>query len=164
MVRFPSSATLALAALVLLATAGTFGAAACAAAPEPPPYTPVANVKELMEATVQPAADIYWEAVATIVTREGVEERFPKTDEEWEAVWGAAITIAESGNLMMMSPRAKEGDREWLSLSQQLVNIGVEASKAALSKDPEAVLGAGEKVYDVCTRCHMKYIVDDPPS
>jgi hypothetical protein len=164
MVRFPALSTFACAALILLAMAGTFGAAACAAAPEPPPYRPVANVKELMESTVQPAAEVYWGAVATIVTREGVEERFPKTDEEWEAVWGSAITIAESGNLMMMSPRAKEGDREWLSLSQQLVNIGEEAAKVALTKDPEAVLGVGEKVYDVCTRCHMKYIVEAPPS
>jgi len=159
MTRFP-----ALAALVLLGVAGTLGAAACAAAPEPPPYKPVANVKELMEATVQPAASVYWNSVATIVTREGVEERFPRNDEEWEAVWGGAITIAESGNLMMMSPRAKDGDREWISLSQQLVNVGELAAKAALSKDPEAVLGAGEKVYDVCTRCHMKYIVQDPQS
>jgi hypothetical protein len=124
----------------------------------------VANVKELMEATVQPAASVYWNSVATIVTREGVEERFPKTDGEWEAVWGAAITIAESGNLMMMAPRANEDDREWISLSQQLVNVGEQAAKAARSKNPESVLSTGEQVYDVCTRCHMKYIVQDPPS
>jgi len=159
MVRFPTFA-----ARLFLAVTGTLGALACAAAPEPAPYRPVANVKELMEATVQPAASVYWNSVATIVTREGVEERFPKTDEAWEAVWGAAVTIAESGNLMMMAPRAKEGDREWISLSQQLVNVGEQAAKAAGAKNPEAVLSTGEQVYDVCTRCHMKYIVQDPAS
>lgn len=155
MTRFlPAAAVLLLAASLV----------ACAPAPEPAAFRPVASVKELMNATVQPAAAIYWQSVSTTVTKDGVEEKFPKNDEEWNAVWGAAITVAESGNLMMLAPRAKDGDREWLTFSSQLVAVGELAAKAARSKNPEAVLEAGEKVYDVCTRCHMKYIVNDAAS
>ena len=40
-----------------------------------------------------------------------------------------------------------------------MVDVGVEAKKAAESKNPEKVLEIGEQFYNVCTACHMKYIV-----
>ena len=59
---------------------------------------------------------------------------------------------------MMMSPRAK-AEADWMKFSADLVDIGVEAKKAAESKNPEKVLEIGEQVYNVCTACHMKYVV-----
>lgn len=123
------------------------------------PFKPVADVDQLMDGVIQPAADVYWESVATIVSKAGIEERFPRTDDEWEAVWAGAMTITESGNLLMMAPRAKDND-EWIRLSTALVDVGQLAVKAAESKRPEEVLAMGEKVYAVCTECHMKYIVE----
>ena len=72
----------------------------------PPPYKPVATVRELMESVVAHAAETYWGSVQVIVDETGVHERVPQTDEEWEAVWAAGLSIAESGNLLMMAPRA----------------------------------------------------------
>ena len=43
----------------------------------------------------------------TIDTKDGTEEIRPRTDEEWTAVRNAAVTLAESGNLLMMVPRAQ---------------------------------------------------------
>jgi len=134
--------------------------AGCAAQPDPPPFKPVANVDQLMDGVITPAAEIYWGSVSTTVDKDGVTEKFPMNDEEWEAVWGGAMTIAESGNLLMMAPRSRD-DGEWLRLSAALVDAGVAAAKAAESKNPEQVLAEGEKVYNVCTECHMKYIMDD---
>jgi hypothetical protein len=134
--------------------------AGCASQPDPPPFKPVATVDQLMDGVITPAAEIYWDSVSTIVDKDGVTEKFPRNDEEWEAVWGGAMTIAESGNLLMMAPRAKD-DEEWMRLSAALVDVGVAAAKAAEAKNPEQVLAEGEKVYDVCTQCHMKYIVDE---
>ena len=134
--------------------------AACARQPDPPPFKAVANVDQLMDAVIQPAADAYWGAVSTVVDKDGVHENFPRTDEEWEKVWAGAMTIAESGNLLMMSPRAKE-DEDWMKFSVALVDIGQEAATIAESKNPEAVLEVGERVYNVCTQCHMKYIVEE---
>lgn len=132
----------------------------CGSAADAPPLKPVATLDQVMDGILAPASQVYWQSVSTIVSKEGIEERFPKTDEEWEAVWASAMTIAEAGNLLMMPTRAKD-DGEWMRLSIAMVDVGVAAAKAAESKRPEAVLEMGEQVYNVCTECHMKYIVDE---
>ena len=66
------------------------------------------DVKSLMIAMVDPAADILWDAVGTIITIEGVDEWYPETDEEWAEVQSAAIVLMESGNLLMMGDRARD--------------------------------------------------------
>jgi len=133
-------------------------APSCTPSAPPSPYKPVATVTELMEGTIQPAAEVYWESVSTTISAAGIDEKYPRTDEEWEHVWGGAMTIAESGNLLMMPSRAK--DDEWMRLSAALVDVGVEGAKAARTRNPEKVLEVGEKIYNVCTECHMKYIME----
>jgi hypothetical protein len=137
-------------------------ASACTQTPASaqPPFKTPHSVLEIMEGPLGHAAEVYWDSVSTVVDKDGVHENFPTTDEQWEAVWAAAITISESGNLLMMSPRAKD-DGDWMKWSAQLVDVGVEARKAAESKNPEKVLELGEQVYNVCTACHMQYIMGD---
>lgn len=134
----------------------------CTTPPESntPPFKPNYSVLHLMEGPIAHAAEVYWDAVSTIVDEKGITEHFPRNDEEWEAVWAAGITIAESGNLLMIPPRARD-QGDWIKWSSQLVDMGIEAAKAAEAKDPEQVLGAGERVYNVCTGCHMQYIPQD---
>lgn len=143
-----------------LAITSCVGAAGCATQAEGPPFKPVANVDQVMDAVITPAAETYWGSVSTIVDKDGITENFPKTDEEWEAVWSAAMTIAESGNLLMMPSRATD-DGDWMKFAAQLVDVGVEAAQAAEAKNPELVLEKGEAVYNVCTGCHMQYITDE---
>ena len=143
----------------LLALLTVVAAGGCAQAPAQP-FKPEATVLELMEGPIAHAAEVYWDSVSTIVDKDGITEHYPMNDEEWEAVWAAAITISESGNLLMMAPRAKAED-DWMKFSADLVTVGVEAKKAAESKNPEKVLELGETVYNVCTACHMKYIVEE---
>jgi hypothetical protein len=57
----------------------------------------------------------------------------------------------------MMPTRVRE-DPEWARLSAALVDVGVEAARAARDRNPETVLEVGERVYNVCTECHMKFI------
>jgi hypothetical protein len=76
-----------------------------------------------MTAVVDPAADVIWGSVGTIVSEQGIEERAPKTDEEWAAVLNSAFVITESGNLMMMGGRAKDTG-EWMRQSQALIDVG----------------------------------------
>jgi hypothetical protein len=123
-------------------------------------FKPEATVLELMEGPIAHAAEVYWGSVSTIVDKDGITEHYPMNDEEWEAVWAAAITISESSNLLMMAPRAKE-EADWMKYSAELVTVGVEAKKAAESKNPEKVLELGETVYNVCTACHMQYVMDE---
>lgn len=109
-----------------------------------------------MASILEPAAEVYWDAVGTIEDTKGVVEIAPRTDEEWAAVRNSAYVVAEGGNLLMMSGRAKDtGD--WMKLSQALVDVGQRAIAAAESKNAKAVFDAGAEVYEACVACHAKY-------
>ena len=125
--------------------------------PAPPPFKPVTTIAELMESVIAHSAEVYWNSVQVIVDANGVTELKPQNDEEWEFVWAAALAIAESGNLLMMAPRALD-DGAWMQFSRSLVEAGVEAAAAAQAHDVDGVFAAGERVYNVCTACHMRYI------
>lgn len=139
--------------------AGANGAASAMPSGRLPPFKPVTTVQELMNGPIQWAADAYWQSVSITVDFEGTHENFPESDDEWHDVWAAALTVAESGNLLMMAPRAKD-DRVWMRLSEALVTVGLEAAEAAKSQDTDKVFDAGEKVYNVCTTCHELYAPD----
>lgn len=133
--------------------------AGCGGGPEPPPFKPIADTSLVMTGIIEPAADIIWDSVGTIITSAGEENIRPKTEEEWMAVRNAAVTVSESGNLLMMVPRAVDGD-EWMRLAQAMVDTGAAAMKAAEAKDPDQVFDAGAEIYAVCTNCHSKYEPD----
>lgn len=123
-----------------------------------PPFRPIADVKQLMASVMDPAADVYWDAVGTIVDKNGVVEIAPKTDEEWKAVVNSAYVVTESGNLLMMNGRAKDNG-DWMKFAQALIDVGQRAIKAAESKNTKAVFDVGGEVYDACVACHSKYVV-----
>ena len=122
----------------------------------PPPFKPIADTLLLMESFIDPSADVIWGSVGTIITAAGEEHIRPKTEEEWTHVRNAAVAVSEAGYLLMMAPRAIDGD-EWMRLSQAMVDTGAAAIKAAEAKDPDAVFDAGAEIYAVCTNCHAKY-------
>lgn len=139
--------------LLMLATAG------CNSAPAPPPYQPVADVKTLMANIMEPAAEVYWDAVGVIVDDKGEHHIEPRTIEEWDAVRNAAYVVAESGNLLMMPTRAKDGG-EWMEASRLMIAAAQKAIRAAESRDKDAVFDVGAEMYDSCTNCHAKYSPD----
>ena len=140
----------------LAVLAAALGAAACGG-PEPPPFKPLADNKMLMAAIVDPNADLVWDAVKTIDTKDGTEEIRPRTEEEWTAVRNAAVTLAESGNLLMMVPRAKDGD-EWMKRSRELIDQAERAIKAADAKNADELFTVGGDIYEACSNCHQKYL------
>src|SRR5467141_1862554 len=72
---------------------------------------PVVSVKELMRDMLDPASDYVFESVKTVVTKNGVEETVPKTDEDWEKVRIGAVTLAEGVYLLKIPrPFAPPGD------------------------------------------------------
>ena len=129
---------------------------ACNSAPPPPPYRPVADVKLLMANIMEPAAEVYWDAVGIIVDENGEHQIEPITTEDWDAVRNAAYVVAESGNLLMMPSRAKDGG-EWMAASQLMIEAAQKAIRAAESHDKDAVFDVGAELYDACTNCHAKY-------
>ena len=140
----------------LVSAALAVAASAACGGPVPPPFKPVADVKQLMQAVVDPSADVVWESVATIFTKDHVEERRPRTKEEWAHVRSHAMILAESGNLLMMVPRAKDGD-QWMKMAQALVDTAAIALRAADAKDVDGLLSVGGEIDETCENCHKKY-------
>lgn len=131
--------------------------AACGRAPAPPPFKPVADTKLLMQAVIDPTADEIWDSVRTIVTAQGSEEIRPRTNAQWDAVRNHAVTLAESGNLLMMVPRAKDGG-EWMKRAQELVDTSERAIRAAEAKNADQLFTVGGEIYESCSNCHQKYM------
>jgi hypothetical protein len=124
------------------------------------PFKVVANVHELMEGMVAPAAEAVFEAVATIISEKGMEEIQPRTDEEWEEVEHRALALAESANLLMFEERIPDQGR-WVEFSEDMMEKALVAAKAAESKDKDGLFDAAGRVYETCLACHMEYIKDD---
>ena len=125
--------------------------------PVPLPFKPVADVKQMMDMLVDPAADVFWSESGEVVTAAGVEQRGPKSSEEWTKVQDNAMLLAESGNLLMMSPRAQDND-QWMKSAQALVDTGQEAYQAAQAKDVNRMFAVGGDLYDTCLHCHQLYM------
>ena len=133
---------------------------ACAPdASESLPFEAVADGRQLMVSVIEPAAEVYWEAVGVIMDLEGTHEIEPQSDEEWEAVENAAWVLAESGNLLLMEDRAR-GREHWIAMSRSMIEVGRRAVDAAVARDPQAVFDVGAEVYFVCVGCHTAYATE----
>ena len=136
---------------------GALLSATCAGAPDPPPYHAVADVKQLMNSLIDPQADEIWDHSGWIITASGIEERKPKNDEEWLAVMHHAVAVTEAGNLLMMAPRARDGDL-WMKYAQELTTAGEMVWRAAEAKDVQQLFDTGGVLYEACLHCHGEYI------
>ena len=140
-------------ALTLLAALG------CTDAPEPSPFAAVADSRQLMLSVIEPAAEVYWDAVGVIMDEEGTRHIEPRSAGEWEAVENAAFVLAESGNLLLLEDRVQDRDH-WRAMSRSMIEVGRRAVEAARARDPDAVFEAGGEVYLVCTGCHAVYAAE----
>ena len=111
-------------------------------ASESMPFDAVADGRQLMVSVIEPAAEVYWDAVGVIMDLEGTHEIEPRSDEEWEAVENAAWVLAESGNLLLMEDRA-QGREHWIAMSRAMIEVGRRAVDAAVTKDPGGGLRHG---------------------
>jgi len=108
---------------------------------------PVATMKQLMVDMIYPASN----EILLVVNRGG-----PSDEKEWTAVRRSAMTLAESGNLLMMRGRARD-QGDWMKDAKMLVDAGTAAYKAAEARDPNALARLTEQLDASCTTCHKQY-------
>src|ERR1041385_3991344 len=126
------------------------------AAAESPKVMPIASTKQIMYGIVSPTSNAIFQSVQTNVTRAGVEEIFPKNDEEWALLGAQAASLAEAGNMLMTDGRAIDrGDG--VKMSQAMVDAAKQTLQAVADKKPDAVLQSGEAVNMSCDNCHQRY-------
>jgi hypothetical protein len=143
------------------------------------PLVITATIKELMDSTVDPSADGLWDSVAVVASRKGVDDRQPRTDEEWKAVRRHAITLIEATNLIVMEGRhaAPQGTRPgegelapeeidrriaasrpaFVQFAHGLRATAVKALEAIDRKDAAALLQVGGDIDEACEACHVTY-------
>lgn len=134
-----------------------------------------------MDSEVDPSADYLWDSVATIVSKQGTEERRPRTDEDWKKVRRSAITLVEATNLLLMDGRkvAKPGEKSenpgielgpeeiqavidgdrasFVKFAHGLNDAAMKALAAIDARNADALSDAGESIDEACEQCHLKY-------
>ena len=105
---------------------------------------PVATMKQLMVDIIHPAAN----DILFIVNRGG-----PADDKDWAMIRRSAMTLAESGNLLIMRNRAAG----WVADARILSDVGAAAYKAAEAKDAKALSALTEPIDASCTTCHKQF-------
>ena len=144
-----------IAALALGACSG--GGADEGAGAGAPAYIQAHTIQQLMAQVVQPTADVYWQSVQYVSDEDGYHEIEPETDEDWQATRTSAATLVEMGNLLMTPLYAEGRGEDWKDFSRGMVQIGLQAEKAAADKDVDAVFEVGGNLYNVCRGCHTSY-------
>jgi cytochrome c553 len=123
-----------------------FFIAALAVAQAPSSFQPVGNMSQLMIDMIYPASDAIFY----------VERAAPQNDREWGALRATALTLAESGNLLMMDKRARD-QGDWIKDAKMLVDAGAAAYKAAQAKNLDAIVALNNQLYTACVTCHEQY-------
>jgi hypothetical protein len=143
----------------------------------------------MMMEFIDPNADDLWDSVAYVSTRAGVEERRPRTDDEWKAARRKALTLVEAANLLVVEGRpvahpgqnlAEPGGEGDFTPAQAQAEIDKDrasfvsfalglqsASKLMLDaidkRDTEAFLQAGGTLDEACENCHRKFWYPNSP-
>ena len=118
------------------------GALAAQAPPEA--LQPVATMKELMVDVIHPASN----SLLLAVNRGG-----PGDDKAWAEARRSALTLAESGNLLIMRNRAAA----WVADARRLTDVGTAAYRAAAAKDARALAALADRIDASCTMCHTEF-------
>ena len=176
-------------ALGVVAYATTVLFAACGGRSETPaesllpPSAQTAPVRALMAAVIDPAADVVWESVATIITGPPnvIEERAPKNDEEWAEVRRNALIVMEASDLLTTPGRpiagpgeksiapgvelepseiaamvAKDQER-WDQQARDLREATAAMLQAIDARDPDMMFDLGDDLDATCENCHITF-------
>ena len=146
-----------------------------------PPYTTTATVKDIMLHIVDPAGDLVWDSVATVIDKGGIHETAPKTDEEWFKVRSGLIMLIEGSNLLMIPGRkvARPGEKSdtpgvelepsemdvliakdraaWYQRAKTLHDVAQSMLDVVDKKDAQKLFDAGEDIDRACENCHRRY-------
>jgi hypothetical protein len=167
--------------LVLLVVGCAQQQSAPAATAAQPEFRTTSTIKDIMDSIVDPNADFIWESVETVVSAKGIDEKRPRTDEEWKEVRRHAVALLEATNLLQIPGRhvAKPGEKAddpkveldpeqieelinkdraaWNKHAHALHDATSEVLKFIEMKDADGVLNSSDKIDTACENCHLQY-------
>jgi len=133
-----------------------------------------------MRDEVDSSADAIWDAVGTTITRDGIVEKQPRSDEDWQALHRHAVVLLEATNLLVIPGRrvaVKEfpsdgpgvfsseeiqtelvrRQPEFDGFAQGLRATGRRVLAAIDSRDVDALLKEGAVMDNACEACHRSF-------
>ena len=110
------------------------------------PAQPVGTMSQLMIDIIYPTSNAIFY----------VERTPPVTESAWNTLRGNALMLAESGNLLMMDARARDGG-DWMKDAKLMIDVGAAAFNAAQAKDLPAIVALNEDLNTACVTCHQQY-------
>jgi cytochrome c556 len=131
---------------VLIATVAVVLAATAGTVPQEP-LKASATIKEVMATMTVPSSEVIFAAASEP----------PKDDLQWVAVRNGAVTLAESGKLLMTGGRNRD-TTTWMAMSRGLVTQAQAAQAAAEARNSDELSKAGDDVYETCEACHASYM------
>jgi hypothetical protein len=115
-----------------------------------------ATTAQLMSRVLEPPADLVWAVGGSVVTEKGEQPLAPKNEAEWIVVRNAAVTVAETSNLLLLAPHVRD-QGDWVAITRRLIDEANKYVQAAEAKDLETMFTAGGDMYQACLDCHAKY-------
>jgi hypothetical protein len=132
---------------------------------------------------IDPVADNIFNAVGSTVTKRGVVDVEPRTDEDWDRIRIGAVSLAEGAYLLKIRrPFTPPGDEnnstgpdavelspaqitakveldpvEWNARIEALRNVALEALDVVKRKDVNELWDVGENLDKACEACHRSY-------
>ena len=114
---------------------------------KPVPIFP-ATMKELMVDLIFPTSnELFY-----------VSRNEPKTDGDWMRLEMNFLALAESANVLMAPPRARD-QGQWMKDGKLLLDVAVKAYRYAKARDYAALTTTemNEEIYEACQACHVNY-------
>jgi hypothetical protein len=138
-----------------------------------------ATVKDIMHSMIDPSGDFLFESVQAIADDQGIREKAPRTDAEWEDVRRRVAVLLEAPNLLVGRWAARPRDRsknpqvenepeevqtlldanppDFLRRARRLQDAASAAMRAVDAKDKDALSRALEGIDKACESCHLRY-------
>ena len=151
----------------------------------PPPGPPKAaderTIKEIMDTMVDPSGDVVFESVQEGADQNGVTQKFPQSDVEWEEVRHALSILAQAPGLLTadgrkaappgtrsMSPlveneppevdRLIAADRPgFVKAAKRFGDAVAKAQKAVEARDKDAYKASLDGIAKGCEACHLEF-------
>ena len=153
------------------------------------PFRVTATIQEIMDSEVDPAADFLWGSTGFIANKQGIQDKNPKTDKDWDMVRNNALILLEATNLLVIPGRtvatagskldpsevagiedpkdiqkAIEANRQaFVGFAHGLHDAGMQMLKAIDAKDLAGMDAAGEKLDSACEQCHRTFWYPNAP-
>ena len=122
------------------------------------------RVHDLMDGSLEPAAEHIWDRAGYELTAKGERELWPSTDAEWQGVIDNAARVGEIAEILRTeayTPEAASDATDWLDYTHELGRAADGVARTADARDKRAVFEAGGAMYRVCASCHARFMPYD---